>query len=518
MLDFADDWIDQNAGHAFMRSLAAKDPDLRRWAMASPRRALAPDFSRLAVARSTDLRWNHAPRKGERYRDRLELVEPEGSGAIPFPEGVRITRVTLVDDAAELELDLDPAIATALGLPRQTMLSYIRERVRRPPAGIEGETQEAHVARLADWFERSGVSTPELRGLLESARAAHAARTARHDADRRAQTEAVRAMIVGSSRLGHLGTLAAILDDAIHGAELDAHADEIRSIALPCLALAPRAGGGNAAIGTSRVGGLPDLLSVASWPRVDGAYLSFLAQIDLGSLPPLPHSPLPPRGLLSLFLGENESTVGVEHRVLLTDEGVLERVSLPANAEVRDEYSAELDPVLLSVAPTVSLPGYQHQLRSQLTFTDNNETMARYDRLVGSLCPCPRGSAGALLGHGDGDELDHAIDGYAASKGRASPNGLRRSPLEDELVEAGLVEDPVRLARGQEALREYQWWISNATEVARESHGWRLLMRLESLSEAAMNFWDAGTLNVYIHEDDLRARRFDRTRAAIETS
>jgi hypothetical protein len=33
-----------------------------------------------------------------------------------------------------------------------------------------------------------------------------------------------------------------------------------------------------------------------------------------------------------------------------------------------------------------------------------------------------------------------------------------------------------------------------------------------------MCFWDAGTLNVYIHVDDLRARRFDRTRATSVTS
>jgi hypothetical protein len=47
---------------------------------------------------------------------------------------------------------------------------------------------------------------------------------------------------------------------------------------------------------------------------------------------------------------------------------------------------------------------------------------------------------------------------------------------------------------------------------------WVPLFRIRSYSEIGVIFWDAGTLNVMIHRDDLAALRFDRTVAVIASS
>ena len=47
---------------------------------------------------------------------------------------------------------------------------------------------------------------------------------------------------------------------------------------------------------------------------------------------------------------------------------------------------------------------------------------------------------------------------------------------------------------------------------------WRRLLSIASHSGADMTWWDAGSLQLVIHEDDLRARRFDRTHLTVLSS
>ena len=105
----------------------------------------------------------------------------------------------------------------------------------------------------------------------------------------------------------------------------------------------------------------------------------------------------------------------------------------------------------------------------------------------------------------------------AAYQATHEPRYLDRASLEDDIAQAIEARDDLRRRRAEERLARFEWWQANATLVARAAHGWRLLLSLNSHAEAGLCFWDAGTLNVYIHEDDLAAGRFDRTRATIVT-
>src|SRR6185369_13125584 len=112
MLDSTDDWVDRNSGYDFLHALAGRDPALRRWVMASPRRALASDFGRLAVARLGDARSNRAPFAGKPRLYRVDVVEPDASsGGILLPQGAQVARLAIVGGLIELDLDLEPALA-----------------------------------------------------------------------------------------------------------------------------------------------------------------------------------------------------------------------------------------------------------------------------------------------------------------------------------------------------------------------------------------------------------------------
>jgi uncharacterized protein YwqG len=52
----------------------------------------------------------------------------------------------------------------------------------------------------------------------------------------------------------------------------------------------------------------------------------------------------------------------------------------------------------------------------------------------------------------------------------------------------------------------------------REARNWRLLLQVPSVESAGMMWGDAGCLYYWIHEDDLKARRFDRSWMILQCS
>jgi hypothetical protein len=54
-----------------------------------------------------------------------------------------------------------------------------------------------------------------------------------------------------------------------------------------------------------------------TWPRSETCYLDFLMQVNLAELPPVSDNPLPGRGLLYLFVGEDRGHCDVDSRVVL---------------------------------------------------------------------------------------------------------------------------------------------------------------------------------------------------------
>ena len=91
-------------------------------------------------------------------------------------------------------------------------------------------------------------------------------------------------------------------------------ADKITSLTRPCYRLRRKIGvAEQLPIGTSRLGGSPDVPAGFVWPQTTNTRspedMEFVAQIRLTDLPPPLPEPLPPNGLLSFFTRWSEGRV-----------------------------------------------------------------------------------------------------------------------------------------------------------------------------------------------------------------
>jgi uncharacterized protein YwqG len=77
-----------------------------------------------------------------------------------------------------------------------------------------------------------------------------------------------------------------------------------RKTLRPCIAIATKPKT-KRSIGSSRIGGLPDLPPKHAWPMRDGEPMLFVAQLRLDELAPYdPESLFPPQGVLSFFVAD----------------------------------------------------------------------------------------------------------------------------------------------------------------------------------------------------------------------
>lgn len=100
--------------------------------------------------------------------------------------------------------------------------------------------------------------------------------------------------------------------------------------------------GTGAAVGSSRLGGDPDLASNTPWPQVDGRPLAFVAQLDLAALALVGCAPpLPAEGLLSLFVLPSDIGFGNTFAVLYApSDSHLESAQPPAALADGDRFVA----------------------------------------------------------------------------------------------------------------------------------------------------------------------------------
>ena len=228
-------------------------------------------------------------------------------------------------------------------------------------------------------------------------------------------------------------------------------------------------------VGGSRVGGSPDLPDNQDWPTWQDRSLSFLAQVDLRSLPAEgDRADLPPDGLLSFFYDAEQRAWGFDPEeagawaVLHTPSGTtLSRRGLPK--DLPDE--ARFDPI--SVAARTELcpePWASRAIERLGLNAAQTETYADLlDELVGGD-PEPRH---ILLGHPD------PIQG--------------EMQLECQLVSNGLYcgdstgyEDP------------------RASELEGGADDWRLLLQVDTDDDASMMWGDTGRLYFWVTEEALR--------------
>ena len=343
-----DDWPDFDLHSAFSDEPAK----LRRWVARSPRRSLSSDGTRLVAARRRRggpvgvFVTNMAPEEGSAGIESLDLVHAEASSRVIFPLGVTVSSVRAHDDLrVTLAFAFEEPIQHALGVTPVLELTVPRSALVTLPEPWPAEQGVKMLDAFAALIVSAAPDAPALAVARAEAFVARERATsedrARRDAERvvQARRDAERR----SARVP-LGSGKMILEAAAREIGWTGDAwTAVRTFARPALALVEDPALSTAEVGRSRIGGAPDLPAGVAWPTVGGELLSFVLQLALDDLPPLGRPALPRQGLLSLFVGCNDSTRDVEHLVLhalSSSSKILARAKVPRGALPRPRPGA----------------------------------------------------------------------------------------------------------------------------------------------------------------------------------
>lgn len=289
--------------------------------------------------------------------------------------------------------------------------------------------------------------------------------------------------------------------------ELTDDADRLFPYAAPCF-LVERLTRGGGEVGASRLGGVPDLPATLAWPTRGETRLTFVAQIDLSALTPEWVADLPRSGWLYFFVGRDAPAWDVVHEVLYFDgpRQALSPAEPPAGARAIEDGS-----------PTDFIA---HQVRFAPSFVVDAgaEEELELEEFTLEFLTAESTQIGGLPVSWDEDSRQDAYllrTGFAPLLHRLhyEPDELETeakkawADADDEAAEA--------LERATELLRAYR-----ADETIHEARmkEWRVLFLLASHREVEMCWWDAGLLQFLVHQDDLRARSFERTYCCVSSS
>jgi uncharacterized protein YwqG len=233
-------------------------------------------------------------------------------------------------------------------------------------------------------------------------------------------------------------------------------------------------------LGRSRIGGAPDLPARLSWPKRKKGSLAFLAQIDLEEAAShVPDGLLPRSGYLWFF----HDTVGWGGGEYAPNDGggpiVFYEPGRPmlASASVPGDLprNARFPQCAVTMAAYEDIPDTDASEELSSLFSEDDDKGDRYCVIEEYLSGATMGDVHKLLG------CAHSIQGAMETECQQLKHGIKK-------------RDDARLKALEADLRH-----------------WRLLLQVESDPKAGMMWGDAGRLYFWIHDDDLRAGRFDQT-------
>ena len=267
---------------------------------------------------------------------------------------------------------------------------------------------------------------------------------------------------------------------ALQQAGLGKHADALVDAARPSVRLEVDTELDHDRVGASRLGGDPDLPTGAEWPRKSGVPLSFVAQLDLAELTPYDlEGVLPSDGLLSFFY---DATTQQAWGFDPADRGSWDVRHVAAAEELRRTPAPD------DLGPDGRLRPVGWRPRGELAF-------ATFDSLVVDRLGLTRDETIAYS-----DQLESEEDTIHRVHGHPDPIQSGEMQLECQLASNGVfVGDP----------EGYQ--DPRALDLGPGADDWRLLLQVDSDEAADVMWGDLGRIYYWIRDDDLAARRFDRS-------
>lgn len=246
--------------------------------------------------------------------------------------------------------------------------------------------------------------------------------------------------------------------------------------------------GDNLPIGVSKFGGCPDLPAGVAWFRTGADIpMSFVAQINFAEAAPYDlENKLPKHGMLYFFYDcspdgmpwgfDPEDADGWKVYFYEGDAASLSRRAVPEDLE-KDDNGMVFDAARMCFEAAMELPSPESDLTNSLDLPDDNDLQDRYwewlDEQAGELI-------NKLLGHADpvqsGMELECEYVSHRIYCG--NPDG-------------------------------YQ--IAKSKGLDKNAARWNLLMQVDSNEDTGMMWGDMGRLYLWITNEDLAARNFEKT-------
>ncbi|MEP6987533.1 MAG: YwqG family protein [Chloroflexota bacterium] len=239
-------------------------------------------------------------------------------------------------------------------------------------------------------------------------------------------------------------------------------------------------------VGSSKIGGAPDLPEAVIWPLMADVPLSFVAQFDLSAVAPLDvNKLLPASGLLSFFFDANQQVYGSDPsdkagwKVIYSagDKSTLKRRTFPDKLP----KEAQFTPCSVTFSAEVTLPQRPNLLDKTLDWNDK-ERYAYSDFIA------------AFPSEADRKTLHHRLLGY-------SDDLQDDMHLQAQLVSHGFKDDQSPEAKAL---------VSGAAD-------WLLLFQLDSDFNAHMQWASTGLLYYWITKQDLQAKNFDKVWCVLQS-
>jgi len=275
-------------------------------------------------------------------------------------------------------------------------------------------------------------------------------------------------------------------------------ANEIGAYWSPALLLKlKRAGKKSLPVGSSRLGGAPDLPADMAWPRWRENPMVFVAQFNLEEVTAAqPSHRLPKTGLLSVFMGldDGDGMLGMPEskgmwRVLWTPAGTAwQRQTMPAVPDELAVFSRYQEAAITYKPGGYALPQEDSYLVDALQLTPE-EQQGYVDLIQQVNQNHPEGQpAHQLLGH---------------------PWALQSNDMEMASARASAGEDPFSALLPEDP--GYAEWLRRAA-------GWQLLLQLGSDESQTNMLWgDAGLYYWFIPRANLFQQNFDETWGLLQT-
>lgn len=235
------------------------------------------------------------------------------------------------------------------------------------------------------------------------------------------------------------------------------------------------------AVGSSKLGGRPDLPPSSAWPETKGSPQAFVCQLNMAEVSPLDSSRvLPKEGLLSFFYDLEAEVWGFDPgdrggwHVVYTPPGTqLARLQLPPGLRSSQRFPG----LPLSPARDLTLPPSDSIAMERLRLAEQEQ----------------RACDEALFEYTHEESPSHRVLGH--------PQPIQGDmQLQCQLVTSGISVGDASY-----------YGDSKRPEVEHGATEWILLLQIDSDENAEMLWGDCGRLYYWIRRDDLTAKRFDQS-------